>query len=675
MTTAEVLRLAGEPGGRGTVVLVDDETAILRICEQYLEPVECDVIACSSGEKALEVVTARPVDVVVSDHAMPGMTGIELLERVMEVSPGTVRVLYTGVLDTRIAENALNRAEVFRFLVKPFDAKALRNVVTQAMAYRRMAEENRCFREEMETLVQAQSREIAEANAFLESLLDTLPAGVLSVDLEGRITRANRAALRALGHDLGDLIGRQVHELGVPCRPEECVASAGGGPTYHNHEVEVTNRWGLRRVLLWSCEQVWTKDGQRAGCASSFIYVSEKRELETAVFNAKQEIEAVFDSITDPTVVVDAEGRVMRANRAFSHLVRKPFQDVLGQGLPDLLGPVGVGPVPGLVRDLFAEATPAQAEHRSPSGTVYTVRAFPMFKRGRVEAAVIRYQDVTAERELKYRLIQSEKMASVGQLAAGIAHEINNPVGFISSNLNRLAEYSEELQRVCRRWTEIAEEVAAGRMPPGEAWETFRQARMQADLEYVLGDIQDIVAECREGTERIRNIVTDLKTFSHPGDGDFQYTDINASLESTLNIARNELKYHCEVVRDFGELPAVLCRPQRLNQVFLNLIVNAAQAIPKSGTVTVRTRAEGDRVTVEVTDTGTGIPEEKLLRIFDPFFTTKPAGEGTGLGLHLAATIVRDHGGEIQVESRVGEGSTFRVVLPVVPPGAPEGQK
>ncbi len=657
---------------RPFVLVVDDEPAIVEMCRGYLAAEACEVLGATSGEEALRVASEKPVHVVIADHAMPGMSGVEVLERIRAASPDTVRVLYTGVLDTRIAEQATSRAEVFRFLVKPFPPEVLRNVVRQALAYRRTLEENRRFHRELERLVETQARELAEAKGFLEALLDALPAGVLAVDLDGRITRVNREALRILGHQADQLVGRSVEDVGVPCRPDRCRSHETGGQRCRNRELEVKDRWGMKRTLLWSCEEVRTPHGTRLGCTATFVDVSEKKDLEVTVFQAKQEIEAVFDSITDPTAVVEPDGRVVRANRAFSHFVDRPFQDLLGHALVELLGPTRTGPVPELMKEVQERKTPSEREHHDPAGSVYRIRVFPMFKHGRVDKMVVRYQDVTAERELEHRLLQSEKMASVGQLAAGIAHEINNPVGFILSNLNRLAEYVEDLKNMCCRAGEITRSVTEGRMEPAEAWRAFQQAREAADLEFVIDDLGAIVEECREGAERIRKIVVDLKTFSHPGGEEWQYADLNACLESTLNIAWNELKYHCDVVRDYGEIPQVLCRPQQLNQVFLNLIVNAAQAIPDRGTVTVRTRAEGDRVVVEISDTGVGIPEENLRKIFDPFFTTKPVGKGTGLGLHLAAGIVRNHGGEIQVESEEGKGSTFRVVLPVIPPEAPK---
>jgi two-component system NtrC family sensor kinase len=653
---------------RPRVLLVDDEAAVLDTCRWMLQPLDCEVLTAGSGEEALRLLAGGGVDVVITDHAMPGITGTELLERARDASPDTVRILYTGVVDTRIAEEALNQARAFRFLVKPFPADRFREAAAEALEYRRQKQENRRFREEMEGLVAARGRDLAAANAFLEGVLRALPAGVLVLGADGAVRRANEAAAHILGKREEELLGRRAAEVGVPCRGQQCAPQTPQGGTCRNRQVDLIHPWGLRRTVLWSCEAVPSGNGEPGGCVASFLDISEEKNLEVQVFQAKQEVEAIFDSITDPTFVVDPSLRIVRANRGLAHMVGKPFDQVLGRPCREVVGPVGRDCDRCGARKTFETGKPVTSELRAPDGTIYSVNFFPMFQRGRVEAVVGRYRDVTAERELEHRLLQSEKMASIGQLAAGVAHEINNPVGFILSNLNRLAEHAGELAQCAGHIHAIGDEVRAGRMDPKSGWHAYWEARTRFELDFLLEDTRDIVSECREGAERIRKIVGDLKTFSHPDAKDWERADLNRGLESTLNIVWNELKYRCEVVRDYGEIPEVLCRPQQVNQVFMNLLVNAAQAIPERGTVTLRTRAEGDRVLVCVSDTGTGIPAESLKRIFDPFFTTKPTGQGTGLGLHIATNIVRSHGGEIRVESQVGVGTTFTVVLPVTPP-------
>jgi len=264
--------------------------------------------------------------------------------------------------------------------------------------------------------------------------------------------------------------------------------------------------------------------------------------------------------------------------------------------------------------------------------------------------------------EAQNQLLQSEKMASIGQLAAGVAHEINNPVGYIQSNLGTLGEYAANLTRLVAEYRK-SEPVLAEAAP--EQAQRLADMRRLVDVDYLCQDILDLVDESQEGVTRVRQIVRDLREFSHVGESEMQYVDLHTGLESTLNVVWNEIKYKAEVVKEFGQLPQVECLPQQINQVFMNLLVNAAQAIEERGVITLRTGHEGKWCWVEVADTGAGIPSEQLNRIFDPFFTTKPVGHGTGLGLSVSYGIVNKHHGRIDVESVSGEGTTFRVWLPI----------
>lgn len=259
------------------------------------------------------------------------------------------------------------------------------------------------------------------------------------------------------------------------------------------------------------------------------------------------------------------------------------------------------------------------------------------------------------------QLMQADKMSSVGQLAAGVAHEINNPIGYVYSNLGSLGKYLEDLLGLLDLYGSAEAAIPAGH----PALTSLAARKAQIDLPFLREDLKALMGESREGITRVKKIVQDLKDFSHADvRDDWQVADLHKGLESTLNIAHNELKYTCTVVKDFGELPPVRCLPSQLNQVFLNLLVNAAHAIKEKGTVTLRTRLCGGEAWIEVSDTGSGIPKENLKRIFDPFFTTKPIGKGTGLGLSLSYGIVQKHGGRIEVESEPGRGTTFRVRLP-----------
>jgi two-component system, NtrC family, sensor kinase len=268
-------------------------------------------------------------------------------------------------------------------------------------------------------------------------------------------------------------------------------------------------------------------------------------------------------------------------------------------------------------------------------------------------------------KETQTQLLQSEKMASIGQLAAGVAHEINNPIGYVHSNLGTLQTYARGLLSLLEAYDRLAQSLP----------ESFRSAlvpidelKSRVDYSFLQQDLPQLVEESREGIERVKKIVMDLRDFSHAGDvesDDWIATDLHKGLQSTINIVWNELKYKAEVNQSFGDLPLIECMPSQLNQVFLNLLVNAGHAITDKGVITISTRREGDEVFVSVSDTGVGIPEKNLARIFDPFFTTKVVGKGTGLGLALSYGIVQKHNGRIEVQSVPGSGSTFTVVLPI----------
>jgi len=262
--------------------------------------------------------------------------------------------------------------------------------------------------------------------------------------------------------------------------------------------------------------------------------------------------------------------------------------------------------------------------------------------------------------EAQQQLLQSEKMAAIGQLAAGVAHEINNPVGFVNSNLGTLKTYISQLFGVIDAY----EAVAVGGDPAQIA-----VASQQADLDFLREDLPSLLAESQEGLGRVTKIVQDLKDFSRVDQAEYQLADLNAALESTLNVVWNELKYKAEVVRELGDIPEVECVPAQINQVFMNLLVNAAQAIDTRGRITLRSGAENGHIWFEVADTGRGIPPDICKRIFEPFFTTKPVGKGTGLGLSISYDIiVKKHGGRFDVTSTPGAGTTFKLWLPIRSP-------
>ena len=265
--------------------------------------------------------------------------------------------------------------------------------------------------------------------------------------------------------------------------------------------------------------------------------------------------------------------------------------------------------------------------------------------------------------EAQNQVIQSEKLASIGQMAAGVAHEINNPLAFALSNLGSLESYLAQLFKLLDAYVDADASLESVDAPE---LAHPRSLRHEFDFAFLRRDTSDLVAESRDGLLRVKRIVQDLRDFSRGGAEEvLQAVDLHGALDRTLNIVRNELKYKANIVRNYGALPEVECMPSRLNQVFLNLLVNAGQSIDGNGTITISTGLDEDEAWVAVADTGCGIPPENLNRIFDPFFTTKPVGQGTGLGLSVSHAIVRKHGGRLEVESEPSRGTRFTVRLPL----------
>lgn len=309
-------------------------------------------------------------------------------------------------------------------------------------------------------------------------------------------------------------------------------------------------------------------------------------------------------------------------------------------------------------------SAPILDEHNKINGSVVTFRNISARKQMEQALFAEKEEQKSLIKEIKQtrnQLLQNEKMAAIGQLAAGVAHEINNPIGYINSNLGSLQRYLDDLIDLIELYQ--VTEAALDQHP--EIVKLIQLIRIRIDLDFAKEDVRSLVKESREGAKRVKQIVQDLKEFSYIDEAEWLWSDLHKGLDSTLNIVHNELKYKAEIVKEYGDIPPVECIVSQINQVFMNLLVNAAHAIEDRGTIVIRTGCTGSEVWAEVRDSGKGIPTENLQRIFDPFFTTKPVGTGTGLGLSLSYSIIKKHYGRIEVESEIDIGTCFRIWLPI----------
>lgn len=409
--------------------------------------------------------------------------------------------------------------------------------------------------------------------------------------------------------------------------------------------------------------------------------------LESSVAERTATLSAVLDSADQLIVMITLDGAIMAINRIGAEQFGLTPTRLAGCNLFDLLPSEFGIPLADLIAEVMDTGRSAEIDaardKRIFHVTVYPVPGEPprvvvyasdvtdkvaadamlRTEREQLAASLAHQRELNRKlEEAQNQLLQSEKMASLGQLAAGVAHELNNPIGFVRSNVTTLKGYLDSLFGIIQAY----DTKAAESMPP-EALAALAAIKQREDFDFLHEDIFQLLAESQDGLTRVQDIVQNLKDFSRVGESGFGWADLHACLDSTLNIIWNELKYKCTVVKHYDQtLPQVYCIASQLNQVFMNLLVNAGHAIAEKGEITITTRQTPDgTVQVAISDTGCGIAAEHLPHLFEPFFTTKPIGKGTGLGLSITYGIIGKHKGSIDVSSEVGKGTTFTVNLPV----------
>ena len=530
------------------------------------------------------------------------------------------------------------------------------------------------------------------------TIFDNAGSAIALLEADGTIAEVNRQfeMITGYSHKLACSGEKWLELFPDSPLPEVCGAAADGGPL--TREETLVDAAGETRFIL----QHLACMGASSRVLVSFWDISIRKRAEeelkksqarlmhqhaelTRLFReaelARSDWEGTMDAVDDWLVLLDGEGRVIRGNAAFCQYWRKEFSQLEGTAVEDLLGSLEITDGEGGGRGVLAlhrkrsrwfliDTYPFSGGDAVCRRTVLRGHDFTEMKRihRKLEAINHELAQKTGELEGAYdelkqtqcRILEQEKMASIGQLAAGVAHEINNPVGFVLSNLGTLRKY---LQRLDDYLT--CQQEALATADPAEMEADLADKRKRLKVDHIRKDAPALIAESIEGAERVKKIVQDLKGFSRVDMAEQSWVELSTCLDSTINIVWNELKYKAKLVRDYADLPPVNCYPQQLNQVFLNLLINAGQAIEAEGEITVRTWVEEETACIAVSDNGRGIPPAVRQRIFEPFFTTKRVGEGTGLGLSIAYDIIQKHGGSIAVQSEEGRGANFTVRIPL----------
>lgn len=469
----------------------------------------------------------------------------------------------------------------------------------------------------------------------------------------------------------------------------------------HKHLARQLRRLGLdegsppspedwRRMLAWISSIYSDMDRERYLVENSIVVSSsEMQELNAGILEERDKFASIFEAAPSGILTASLEGTIVEVNGALAAILGFSRAELVGRHVAELVGPSDRDSVNDNVRrmasgDLAKAKAQRRILNRRGEVVIAEIRAQTMFDRSRHPKMILAViDDVTDRIRLELDLRHSQKLESVGRLASGIAHEINTPIQFVGDNITFLAETFGQLLSLCDTYHTMCQKAAASPLCPAD-FEQVRQQEDAADLDYVRENVPTSIKSTIDGVGRVARIVQSMKAFAHPDRGERTVADINAALRDTLTVATNELKYVATVEVDFGSIPAVPCFLSDLNQVFLNLLVNAAHAIQdvvgtsgKRGIIRVRTYEEKNHVVVAIGDTGSGIPPAIQGRIFDPFFTTKGVGKGTGQGLALAhSVVVEQHGGGITFETEPGRGTTFFVRIPAtVAEGASRGKQ
>jgi PAS domain S-box-containing protein len=533
---------------------------------------------------------------------------------------------------------------------------------------------------------------LRESEERFRTITASAQDAIIMMDNEGNISLWNEAAESIFGYTRAEVTGRQLHSLLGPERhlPQYHKAfprfreTGQGAMLGKTLELRAVRKGGEEFPIELSLSAVKLNGSWHA--IGILRDVGQRKRAEEALRKEHARTEQLLASISSILIGVDENESIVQWNTAAERTFAIDAREALGRRFRECRIPWAWAPVLEAIAACRTTGKPQRVDdlrYTRPEGKdgFLGITVTPVAnEEGRLAGFLLAGADITERRILEAHLNQAQKLESIGQLAAGIAHEINTPTQFVGDNVRFLQDAFRDLHALLEKDAELLDACRRGLVTP-ELIAEVEAAVNASDLEYLSEEVPRAIEQSLDGVARVAKIVRAMKDFSHPGADDKKATDLNKAIESTITVARNEWKYVADLRTDLDPaLPPVTCLPGDLNQAILNLIINAAHAIAAvvgdgasgKGTITVTTRRDGDWAEIRVRDTGCGIPEAIRSKVFDPFFTTKQVGKGTGQGLAIAhAVVVEKHGGTITFESEVGTGTTFSIRLPICPQPAP----
>lgn len=597
-----------------------------------------EVDTAPSGEEGLALLNADEHALVLCDLNMPGMDGLAVLAAVQRRAPDLPFVLLTAHPSIPLAVQAIMEGAQ-RFLIKPVAIDEMEITIHQALEYAKLRRWQRQSEEQLTRLV------------------ETAPIPYIITRMsDGKVLYANNHLGKLVGLSPAEVKNRSAAEFYYdPAERERVIERLKREGFVKDLEVRVRRSDGSPAWTVFSLAEA--EIGGEKVVLGGFLDITRRKELEEKLRIYRE----VFVHSVDVITVIDKDGRIIERNPAHEQRTGWTDEDLAGKPAFDLLGPEQADEIKRALASTGRYQGEAEGLKKDGTRVPIDVSIFPIHDaEGELDLFVAMGRDITRIkkamdelsamyrelRETQAQLVQSEKMASLGSLVAGIAHEINTPVGAMASMHDTLVRGVEKLK-----------EHLASKDPV-----VFENDPKLDALFTVIDESNQVI---KSGASRVGEIVRRLRSFARLDEAELKEVDIHEGLEDTLTLIHHEIKHHITIVREYGDVPPLSVYPSRLNQVFLNLLNNARQAIKDQGTITIRTGVADGMAVISVTDDGVGIEPQHLNKIFDPGFTTKGVGVGTGLGLSICYQIIRDHHGRIEAESTSGKGATFTVRLPL----------
>jgi signal transduction histidine kinase/DNA-binding NarL/FixJ family response regulator len=671
------------------ILIVDDEEHVRTLIRDIIQPDGYEIFEAANAADGIDLITQKPVDLIITDINMPNISGFEFIKKINQLSKSVPVIAITGYNNLPDDYEFLSM-NIFSYMKKPItDTESFNLVVKNALEYCTST----LFGAEIQRVKEYAGNDaelihqISIAKQEWESAVDFIDKIILLIDTENVIHRCNRSLCSLTGMSYKNLIGKKWNQI---LKTTGFFPVPGDFHIYGGIEFldASTERWMLLQIHPYF--DIIRGDERLTRQVITFHDITKSKKATEQIRHQREQIrmqnielqihkeklEGALDQISDLIMQVETEESF---NIRFENPNLVTCSEVLEctkSGCPcfgahnsrcwQVAGTHCGGEIQGDFAQKLGRCENCPVYIESTANPVFRIgehfnNMMNMLdkKNTEVEKAYEKLKATQAQ------VLQQEKMASIGQLAAGIAHEINNPVGFIMSNLNSLQRYMDRFLEFMKIQTDVLEEVEKTSALPDKLQE-LHERKKSLKIDFIIEDACNLIKESLDGTERVKHIVQDLKSFSRIDEAEFKMADINAGIESTINIVWNELKYKATLHKDYGDIPMTKCNPGQLNQVFMNILVNAAHAIEQQGEISVKTCRTDGYINVSISDTGSGIPEDKIGRIFEPFFTTKEVGKGTGLGLSIAYDLIHKHHGYIGVDSEVGKGTTFTIKLPVV---------